>query len=96
MCEEDVDDSLSALKIVSDWFVLSKMIQKLFAALYEDENLTHSNEDSVNLVFICNRMGILNIDINNINLYNKFMKIMLILLFLSDFWSDILNLENKK
>ena len=33
MCDEAVDDCLAALKFVLDWFALSKMIKKLFAAL---------------------------------------------------------------
>ena len=34
MCDEAVDDSLAALKIIPDWFVTSKMIKKLYTALY--------------------------------------------------------------
>ena len=60
-----------ALKLISDWFVTSKMIWKLFTALYADENILYFNEDSGNVVFNCNGMGILDIDLNNINLdYN--------------------------
>ena len=72
MCDEAVDDSLAILKLIPDWFVTSKMIKKLFTALYADENIHYFNEDSGNVVFICNGMGILNIDINNINLDNNF------------------------
>ena len=32
MCNKIVDDSLAALKFVSDWFVTNKMIKKLFTA----------------------------------------------------------------
>ena len=60
-----------ALKLISDWFVTSKMIWKLFTALYADENILYFIEDSGNVVFNCNGMGILDIDLNNINLdYN--------------------------
>ena len=48
------------------------MIKKLFTSLFADENTLYFNEDSVNVVFDCNEMGILNIDINNINLVNNF------------------------
>ena len=48
------------------------MVKKLFIALYADENILYFNEDSGNVVFICNEMSILNIDINNINLDNNF------------------------
>ena len=54
------------------------------------------NEDSVNFVFSCNEMDILNIDLNNINLDNIYDEGDPELLFLSDFWLGILNLENVK
>ena len=48
------------------------MIKKLFTGLYADENILYFIEDSVNVVFNCNGVGVLNIDINNINLDNDF------------------------
>ena len=72
MCDEAVDDSLATLKLIPDWFVTSTMIKKLFTAPYPDENIVYFNEDSNNVVFNCNEMCILNIDINNINLDNNF------------------------
>ena len=30
MCDEAVDSSLAALKLIPDWFVTSKMIKELF------------------------------------------------------------------
>ena len=39
ICDEAVNDSLSALKLVLDWFVTNKMIKGLFTALYTDENI---------------------------------------------------------
>ena len=72
MCDEAVDDSLAALKLIPDWFVTSKMIKKRFTALYADENTLYFNEDSGNVVLSLNEMGILNIDLNNINLDNNF------------------------
>ena len=66
MCDKTVDDF--ALKFAPDWFVTSKMIKILFADLYAGENILYVNEDSGNVVFICNEMGILNTDLNNINL----------------------------
>ena len=41
MCDEAVDDSLAILKFISDSFVTSKMIKKLFTALYADENILY-------------------------------------------------------
>ena len=68
MCDEAVDDSLAALKLIPDLFVTSKVI----TSLYADENILYFNKDSGNIVFSCNKMGILNIDLNNINLDNNF------------------------
>ena len=70
MCDEIVDDSLTALKLVSDWFVTGKIIKNPYTALYADENM--QMKDFVNVVFSCNEMGILNIDLNNIKLDNNF------------------------
>ena len=66
MCDEAVDDCLAALKVISDWFVTSEMIKKLFTDLYADKNILQFNEGSY--TFYCNKMGILNIDLNNISL----------------------------
>ena len=40
--------------------------------MYADKNILYFNEDSVNVVFLCNEMGIFNIDLMNINLDNVF------------------------
>ena len=48
------------------------MIKKVFTALYPDENILYFNEDYGNVVFNCNEICILNIDLNNINLDNNF------------------------
>ena len=53
-------------------FFTSKMIKTLFIALYTDDNIFYSNEDSGNVVYSCYKMGFLNIDLNNINLDNNF------------------------
>ena len=72
MCDKAVDESLTTLKLIPDWFVTSKMIKELFTVLQVDENILYFNEDSGNIVFSCNKMGVLNIDLNNINLDNNF------------------------
>ena len=64
MCDKAVDDSLAALQI--------KRL-KLYIALYADENILYFNGDSGNVVFSCNEMGILNIELNT-NLDNNFDK----------------------
>ena len=63
-------------------------------ALNADERL-YFNEDSGNVAFICNGMGILNIDLNILTMLIM-MKMILILLFMSDFWLNIFNLKNVK
>ena len=70
MCDKTVDDCLAALKFVPDWFVTSKMIKRLFTALYTDKNILFFNEYFGNVIISSNEMGVLNIDLNNINLGN--------------------------
>ena len=62
MCDKPVDNSLPELKLIPDSFVTSKMVEKLCTALYADENLLYFDEDSGNVVFSCNEMGIPNPD----------------------------------
>ena len=51
LCDEAVDDSLAALKLLPDWFVTSKMIKKLYTALYADDGLHFFDEDSGDVIF---------------------------------------------
>ena len=44
------------------------MIKIVFTDFYTDESILYFNEDSGNVVIICNGMGIFDIDLNNINL----------------------------
>ena len=39
MCDKAVNDCLAALKLIFYWFVTSKMIKKILAALYADDNI---------------------------------------------------------
>ena len=48
------------------------MIKEPFTSLYIDKNILYFNEDSRNVVFSCNEMGILSVNLNNINLDNTF------------------------
>ena len=69
MCDKAVDNCLAALKFAPDYeFVTSKMIKKRFTDLYVDGNILYFYEDSSNVVFHCNEMVILIIDLNCINL----------------------------
>ena len=70
MCDKAVDYCLATLKLVPYWFVTSKIIKIVFTDFYTDESILYFNEDSDNVVIICNGMGIFDIDLNNINLDN--------------------------
>ena len=70
MWDEAVDDCLTALKFVPNWFVTSKTVKIFFTAFYTDENILYFNEDFSNVIFTCTGMGIVYIDLNNINLDN--------------------------
>ena len=60
----------SCVKLIPDWFVTSKLTERLFTAFYTDKKILCFNEDSGSVVFTCYGMGILNIDLNNINFDN--------------------------
>ena len=47
------------------------MIKKLFTALYADENIIYFDEYFANVLFSYNKIGILNIDLNCINLHDN-------------------------
>ena len=47
------------------------MIKRCFTALYANKNILYFNEDSSDAVFNYNETGILNTDLNNVNLDNK-------------------------
>ena len=71
MWDEAVNDSLAALKLIPDWFIISiisEMIKKLFTAQNTDNNKLYLNDDSDDAVFHYNERDIVNIDLNNISL----------------------------
>ena len=68
MCDEAVDDCLAELKFFPSQFVTSKMIIKPFTSLFADEKMLYFNEDSSDVTFCCNQMGILSVNLYNINL----------------------------
>ena len=74
MCDEAVDYSLAALKLIPDWFVTSKMIRKLYTACHTDNGLIFLDEDFGDLTFCSNEIGLINVNLNNINLDNNFEK----------------------
>ena len=50
MCDKAVDDFVSRLKFVPDWFVTDKMIKKLHIGLIGYDDILFVDEDSGNLV----------------------------------------------
>ena len=63
-----IDDFQTALKFTLDWFVTSKMIKNLHNVLFADDNVIFFDEDSSNVTFSSDEMGVLNVDPNNIKL----------------------------
>ena len=72
MCNETVDDPLVVLKLIPNWFVTTKMIKKLFYCFVRKWWFTLFFEDSGDVTFFCNEMGILSVNSNYINLVNNF------------------------
>ena len=71
MCDEAVDDFLATMKLIPDWSVTSKMINfSLFCMQMKIYSMVKIL--IVLYIFNCNGMGMLNIDLNNINLDNNF------------------------
>ena len=68
ICDKIVDDFLPALKFVSDWFVASKLIKKLYTALFADDGILCSDEYSGNVTFCSEEMDILIANLYNISL----------------------------
>ena len=52
MCDKAVDDFLPTLNFLPDWFVTSKMLKRISACLYADENILYFGEGFGNFVFI--------------------------------------------
>ena len=75
MCDEAVDDSLAALKLTTDWFVTSKMIKNLYTTLHADKKM----KVLVMLYFLVMKWVFF------VYIVIILMKIILILLFLSEF-----------
>ena len=72
MCDEAVDDSLVPLKLIPDLFVTSKMIKKLYTALYADDGFLFFDEDSGDVTFCSDEIGILSVNFDSVNFDNNF------------------------
>ena len=74
MRDEAVDDLLAALKLILDWFVTNKMIKNFYTDLYAEDDLLFLDNDSADVTSCCNKIDILSVNRNNINLGDNFDK----------------------
>ena len=51
MCDKAVDDCLSTLIFVPNWFVLGKMLEKLHDALFTNDHIILFDEDFATEIF---------------------------------------------
>ena len=65
---EAVDDCLGALKFILDWSVTSKMFEHFHNALLANDDILFYDEDFSKVTFFANKMGILGVDFDKINL----------------------------
>ena len=98
MCDESVDDCLAALKFIPDWFVPNKMLEKFHDDLPANDDILFFNEDFNKITIFVNQMDILAVDLYEIKLEegNNFDNMVLILLFVLDFWLEGVNLKSAK
>ena len=68
MCDEALDGCLAALKLIPDWFVTGKMLEKFHDALLTKNNILFFDEDFSKFTFFTFEMGILGVDFDKINL----------------------------
>ena len=73
--DEAVNDCLVALKFIPDWIVTSKTLEKFHDALLANDDYSFSllallffDEDFSKVTLFANRMGILSVDLDKINL----------------------------
>ena len=59
MTDKTVDDFLPTLKFVPDRFVINNMIEKLYNALFADDNIFFFDKDSGNVTFSRNEIGVI-------------------------------------
>ena len=64
MCKKAIDDCLAALKFIPDWFVTSKMFEKLVNAIHTNDDILFYNEGFDKVTFIANQGHILAVDLD--------------------------------
>ena len=68
LCDIAVNDFLPELKLVPDWFVSNKMLEKLHTTLFADDDIAFFHEDSGSVTHFSNKIDILSVNFKNINL----------------------------
>ena len=68
MCDKAVDSCLLSLKLVPDWFVTSKMTEKLNSAVFSDDYIVFGHLDSDFVTFFSKDKGLNSITLDSINL----------------------------
>ena len=71
MCDEAVNNCLAALKFIPDWFLISKMLEKLVNALHANNDKLFYNKDFDKVTFIAHQIHILAVNLDKINLDNS-------------------------
>ena len=69
--DEIVDNCLSALKFISDWFATNKMLEKFDNVLHANDNMLFYNEELDKVTFIAHQKHIFAIDLKKANLEYK-------------------------
>ena len=69
MCDEAIDDCLEASKIVPDWFVTSKMLEKFHDVLNTNDEILFFDEHFSKATFFANEIYILGVDLDKIDLH---------------------------
>ena len=97
MCDKTVDACLRALKLVPDWFVSNKMLEKLDDVVFSNDDIVFVNENSDNAKFL--------VMIWPLTLYSLIifilMMIILMMMFLKllsvlDFWFSAIYTDNAR
>ena len=90
ICDKAVDNFLQALKLVTDWFVTRKIIKKL-----ADDNILFLDENSGNVTFSSDKVGIVSVNLNIINTYDtNFYKYDLKIIIYARLWFGIININH--
>ena len=67
-CEKTIDSYLQALIFIHEWFVTSKMIEKLDNAVFSKDDKVFGDIDSFIVTFFSNDIGLNIINLRNNNL----------------------------